>query len=652
MVKLQMTDSSGRIREFNIGSTPTSFGHGEDNDVVLGSRKVARRHMVIWEDGGRVMVEDLTGGKGINLDGEPIRGVFEIRPFAKMEVGIFVFRLAEAELAAGTTDTFLISRQGPMPFLEGLSGEGDGVEVELGPGNNDIGRDPSFYLVIEDPSISPRHARIVVQNGAVQNTRQPKGPYVLTDLGSELGTFVNEERIQSSHLRDGDLLRFGNIEFKFHTGIAEGRAGRRRRWMVIAVACTLILLLVFLVGIGRRTGPSQAPASQSRLSMDVQLDQFLQAARAAMENMDWAKAEQELDAALDFHPASEEARKMRKLLSKERANKKNYEDGNVMADMGKLNEGLNRLRAIPQESVYFVRSKDRLAELVEKLAEEHLKKGKVQLRAERFRQAHDHVAAYLQLKPCDRSVMKEVLGPLEGKLRRRGISFAPYAGKCDASNAAAVGGPSEPSVGPSDILKKSYSTPALLEVMTLYFNGKAQQALQTLRREKPSIQDPFVKRKAEELEDQLRVIQGKYEEGLSALQQGRWADAQKCLNFALENDARIVPPSLRSHYRDDISAQLAKGLHKKAQEEMNRKQWRAAFDLWSECLKVHPGDPLCSSGLGDLEKIAEQYLEAATQQERAGNAAAAQDLLRSILGITRDGSPLHQKVREIFNSAQ
>ena len=554
MVKLQMTDSSGRIREFNIGSNLTSFGHGEDNDVVLGSRKVARRHMVIWEDGGRVMVEDLTGGKGINLDGQPIRGVFELPRSAKMEVGIFVFQLAEAELAAGTTDTFLISRQGLMPFLEGLSGEEEGMEVELGPGNNDVGRDTALYLVIDDPSISPRHARIVVQNSALHNARQPKVPYVLTDLGSELGTFVNEERIQSSHLRDGDLLRFGNIEFKFHTGISEARGGTRRRWILIAAACALLLLLALLVVIGRRPRPSQAPSPLNRLSMDVQLGQFLLAARAAMEVMDWSKAEQELDAALDFHPASEEARKMRKQLSRELDNKKNYEDGNVMADMGKLNEGLKLLRAIPQESVYSVRSKDRLEELVEKLADEQLKKGKAQLRAERFRQAHDHITAYLQLKPCDRSVMKEYLGPLEGKLRRRGISFAPYAGKCEASNAATAGAPGEPSADPSAILRKRYPTPALLEVMTLYLDGKAEQAIQTLRREKPSIQDPFVKRKAEDLEDLLRVIQGKYEEGLSALMQGRWADAEKRLNFALENDARIVPPPLRSHYRDDIGA--------------------------------------------------------------------------------------------------
>ena len=85
---------------------------------------------------------------------------------------------------------------------------------------------------------------------------------------------------------------------------------------------------------------------------------------------------------------------------------------------------------------------------------------------------------------------------------------------------------------------------------------------------------------------------------------------------------------------------------------MNRLQWKAAFDLWNECLKVHPGNPLCSSGLGDLEKLAEQYLEAATQQQRAGNEAAAQDLLRSILGITRVDSLLHQKVRKSLKSAQ
>ncbi len=652
MVKLQMTDSSGRIREFEIGPDPTSFGHGEDNDVVLGSRKVARHHMVIWEDGGRVMVEDLTSGKGISLDGQPIGGVFELSPSSKMEVGIFVFRLAGAEVGGATTDTFLFnSRQGPMPFLEGLAGEGEGVEVELCPGNNDIGREPSLYLVIDDPSISPRHARISVQNPAIQNARQEKGSYILSDLGSQQGTFVNEEQIQSSEIRDGDLLRFGNIEFKFHTGISEPRRGRKLRLVVIAAASALLLILILALAIGKSPPKSPSLSAPNKLSLDVQLEQYLQAARAAMEGMDWSKASQELEAALDIHPASEEARKMQKKLLGELANKKRYEDGNVMADMGKLNEGLNLLRSISKESVYNLRAKDRLAELVEKLSEEHLKKGKAQLRAERFRQAHEHFLAYMQLKPCDRGVVKEYLAPTEGKMRRRGIAFPPYANRCEAGAAPQAGTPSEAPEETAAILKKSYPAPALAEAMALYLDGKAQQAIQMLRREKQSIQDPYLRRKAEDLEDQLRVIQGRYEEGLSALLQNRWADAEKRLTFALETDAKIVPQPLRSRYRDDIGAQLAKGLHQKAGEEMNRKQWRAAFDLWRDCLKFHPADPLCTSGLADLEKIAEQYLDAAIEQERAGNTAGAQEYLRTILGITRDESSLHQKARQKLGSS-
>ncbi|HEX8951501.1 MAG TPA: FHA domain-containing protein [Polyangia bacterium] len=42
------------------------------------------------------------------------------------------------------------------------------------------------------------------------------GAFVVTDLGSTNGTFVNNQRIaQPTRLGDGDLLRFGNTQMKF-----------------------------------------------------------------------------------------------------------------------------------------------------------------------------------------------------------------------------------------------------------------------------------------------------------------------------------------------------------------------------------------------------------------------------------------------------
>jgi predicted component of type VI protein secretion system len=63
-----------------------------------------------------------------------------------------------------------------------------------------IGRDVGNTVVIPDTEISRQHARL---------TRSPAG-YVVEDLGSTNGTFVNGERISAARvLNPGDLIAFG-----------------------------------------------------------------------------------------------------------------------------------------------------------------------------------------------------------------------------------------------------------------------------------------------------------------------------------------------------------------------------------------------------------------------------------------------------------
>jgi DNA-binding winged helix-turn-helix (wHTH) protein len=73
-------------------------------------------------------------------------------------------------------------------------------EVQLLEGENVIGRDPVAALWIDHPSVSRRHARIVVQAGKA----------TLEDLKSKNGTHVNAKPIQGRvRLTDGDEVRIG-----------------------------------------------------------------------------------------------------------------------------------------------------------------------------------------------------------------------------------------------------------------------------------------------------------------------------------------------------------------------------------------------------------------------------------------------------------
>ena len=79
-------------------------------------------------------------------------------------------------------------------------------EWRLSEGPNDIGRDPECAVSIDSPSVSRRHARLVVASGAA----------TIEDLGSKNGTYVNKQRVSHAvAVEDGDQIRVGSVTMVF-----------------------------------------------------------------------------------------------------------------------------------------------------------------------------------------------------------------------------------------------------------------------------------------------------------------------------------------------------------------------------------------------------------------------------------------------------
>lgn len=76
----------------------------------------------------------------------------------------------------------------------------------LEPGETVIGRDPGAGLFIDDPSVSRRHARIVVTGDSA----------TLEDLGSKNGTHLRDRRIDAPvSLDDSARIRIGTVALTF-----------------------------------------------------------------------------------------------------------------------------------------------------------------------------------------------------------------------------------------------------------------------------------------------------------------------------------------------------------------------------------------------------------------------------------------------------
>ncbi|GIF00486.1 FHA domain-containing protein [Paractinoplanes rishiriensis] len=93
-----------------------------------------------------------------------------------------------------------------------------GTRIDLGAGPTTIGRQPDCTGVLDEPTVSRRHAVIV----------QEQGELVLHDLGSSNGTTVNGSPVHGAvRLHSGDRVSFGSVglrvEFPPGAGLSVGR---------------------------------------------------------------------------------------------------------------------------------------------------------------------------------------------------------------------------------------------------------------------------------------------------------------------------------------------------------------------------------------------------------------------------------------------
>lgn len=102
-------------------------------------------------------------------------------------------------------------RRTTPPRLEVVSVQHGPNFIPLKPEGNVVGRDPETDIVITDifngwETVSPWHARIYAKDGR----------WIIEDLGSMNGVYVNGKRTGRNLLRKGWHVGIGGVEFIFH----------------------------------------------------------------------------------------------------------------------------------------------------------------------------------------------------------------------------------------------------------------------------------------------------------------------------------------------------------------------------------------------------------------------------------------------------
>ena len=70
-----------------------------------------------------------------------------------------------------------------------------------------LGRGADVDIRLEDPGVSRRHAQITVADGRS----------TISDLGSTNGTLVDGQKVTTSVLADGAVIRLGSTEITFRS---------------------------------------------------------------------------------------------------------------------------------------------------------------------------------------------------------------------------------------------------------------------------------------------------------------------------------------------------------------------------------------------------------------------------------------------------
>ncbi len=112
-----------------------------------------------------------------------------------------------------------------VPLLQVVAGPLSGRVYKIDRDVMIIGRNPECDLVLEPKSVSRRHAALVHTNGE----------YVLKDLGSTRGTYVNGLRLtQPVILRNGHILQIGEVQFAFKAQSVQIQEGDQDQSTVFA----------------------------------------------------------------------------------------------------------------------------------------------------------------------------------------------------------------------------------------------------------------------------------------------------------------------------------------------------------------------------------------------------------------------------------
>jgi pSer/pThr/pTyr-binding forkhead associated (FHA) protein len=219
------------LEEVVLARAVMGLGRHPENDIVLDDKTLSRFHARVERRGDRFVVVDLGAQNGVHLNGQRIQGESGLEPGDRISLGRYVAvfepvrdkpKADDLDLDVELDDLLEADRtKNVRPEKDKEKEKGtdvvqpsgarepvlvllfNGMEVSrhvIGSTGSIVGRSKNADVVISLLGLSRKHARI---------SKADDGAVVVEDLGSQNGTWVNNQRIPGpKKLRHGDLLNF------------------------------------------------------------------------------------------------------------------------------------------------------------------------------------------------------------------------------------------------------------------------------------------------------------------------------------------------------------------------------------------------------------------------------------------------------------
>ena len=137
-----------------------------------------------------------------------------------------------------------------------------------------LGRERARTVAIDDPQVSRHHAEITCSEEreavATGDLRRAAQTWVITDLGSTNGTYVNETLLAGGRsLRVGDCIRLGNTLFTFEA-MESGRLFRNVAAVLLAISTLAVALIAWRASVAWDNSAEARSTGTSVLVRDTQ----------------------------------------------------------------------------------------------------------------------------------------------------------------------------------------------------------------------------------------------------------------------------------------------------------------------------------------------------------------------------------------------